>query len=202
MAGDRRDAVSLGAGERRVLQLRHEAHGEVVVDPALEGQYSLLPSAEGAGGGPLVQADRGGAVRFPFVEPGSYELWYRFTAAAMVTPSEGSGWPDRRLVGSIAVRAGRVERLADAPEPGFLEVGVDPGTTAAGRWQARVSSPDGAAATLLLGLEAEGGALRGRTGPMAKGLYRVEILADGRVVKEQRAVVGHGRTRLEVELPR
>jgi len=199
--GDLLTFVSLQPGERRVLELRHEAHGEVAVDPTLEGIYALRPEGEHGAPGRVVSGDQK-AVRFVFVPPGSYDLCYTFASGEYF-----GHWPDAqpetRVLANVEVRAGRAERFAHHPEPGFLEVSVDAAAAPAGRrWQMRVSSQGDATAALLHALEADGDALRGRTGPMAKGHYKVEILADGRVLSEQSVVVGYGPTRLETKLPR
>ncbi len=202
-AGSRTEKVSIEAGERRTLELGHDTCGMVVVNPRLEGMYSL-PARDG--GSSMEPGYHDGSVRFLFVPAGSYELWYDFSSAEFVRfpamgNDPGTAGPDRRLLATLEVRPGRAERIEHRPEPGFLEVEVDaPAPARVTRWQMRVSRQGDEGSALDYGLASDGGALRARTGAMPKGKYNVEILADGRVVGKRNAIVAHGRTQLDVKL--
>lgn len=141
-AGDKTEPVSLREGEQRVVELRHDAHGEVVIDPALEGIYALY-ARDGNDNAPFHDGiEDHQAVRFAFVPPGSYDLHYMFRPR-LVPATPDTARPGTRVLASLEVRAGRAERRARHPEPGFLEIDVESGRAPPGERQMRVFSREG-----------------------------------------------------------
>lgn len=200
-AGEREETISLEAGERRTLDLLHEGSGMVVVDPALEGMYALRP--RDGGSAPMDGAYfEGGAVRFLFVPPGSYDLCYRFQCREYFG-HEPDARPDDRVLATLEVRAGRADRIPHHPEPGFLEVEIGASKDAASRrWQMRIVSERDGADAVFDALRIDGEWLRGRTSSLEKGCYKVEILADGETVLNRHVVIGYGPTELTTHLGR
>lgn len=200
-AGEREETISLDTGERRTLDLLHDATGMVVVDPVLEGIYALYPRDRGDAQMDGADFD-GRAVRFLFVPPGTYDLRYRFQCPEYFG-HEPHARPDDRVLATLEVRAGRAERIPHHPEPGFLEVEIGaPRDVASRRWQMRIVSERDRAEVAVDALRIDGDRLRGRTAPLEKGCYNVEILADGETVLDRYVVIGYGPTELTAHLDR
>lgn len=200
-AGQRKERVSLGEGERKTLELRHEAWGEIAVDATLEGEYSVHLHDQPDSAGPLrITGKHRAPIHFPFLAPGAYDLRYCFLDGEL---RMNCAWPAARVLATFEVQAGRASHFAHDPGPGFLDVRVNaPEPVAQHRWELRIYLEKDRAHATRYDLAVEGDALGARVGPIPKGRYAVEVLADGAFLIRKDAMVAYGSTSLVITVTR
>jgi hypothetical protein len=183
--------VTLRAGERTTIELAHGSRGDVVVEPACPGTYTLWKDN---GGVPLRMVQ--GRAAHVFVDEGVYGLTYQYRDPNLAAPFN----PPRVRLGEIRVVAGQTTTFRHEGKPGALDIRVDVKRipdAAARRWSVGIGRG------VPTPLQAGESGLVARLERLEPGAYDVEILADGERRAGTHAVVGFdSTTRVNVTVPR
>jgi hypothetical protein len=207
--------VRLAQGERSAVEFRAgSGFGEVVVSPALPGDYRLRSMAQGGQDlGPSAHSVGGAGpaqVGFVFTRPGRYALTYVYRAPGNEAAPPLACLPDELVVARLAVVDGKTTTIPHSAAPGVIEVQVTRPAEDGHRLPIEsIVTPMGSDQTLrgtrrpLMRLADVGqrAVFTASVGPLEPGWHEVAIVAGDRKWLRH-ALVGFGPTRVSIALDR